>query len=71
VARAQVMTEGGPWHARKLQAGEDFMQRVKARWLARYPAEQHGSELVHRPSARLVMLRKAQDAAAPAARSSL
>ncbi len=74
IASLQVMTEGGPWHARKLQAGEDFMERVKARWLARCPVEQHGSELLHRPFARLVVLRKAaaeETTSGSAARSSL
>ena len=54
----QVMTEGGPWHARKLQSGERFMAAIKERWLASYPQERLGQQLSHSPSARLVLLRR-------------
>jgi hypothetical protein len=75
---AQVMTEGGPWHARKLQSGEEFMERLGRRFLARCGGpgdEQRGRRLVHSPFARLVVLRRAAGseggASSSAARSCL
>jgi hypothetical protein len=65
------MTEGGPWHARKLQSGEEFMERLRRRFLEHYGPEQHGGRLVHSPFARLVVLRRAGGEGSSAARPCL
>jgi hypothetical protein len=70
--RAQVMTEGGPWHSRKLQSGEEFMERLRRRFLEMHsPEQQRGGQLVHRPFARLVVLRRAGGEGGGSARSCL
>ncbi len=35
VRPAQVMTQGGPWHARRLVSGDAFMGSLRTLWLAR------------------------------------
>lgn len=64
-----VMTEGGPWNARKMQFGEDHMHDLKRRFmkLGGYQAE---SPLKHSPAARLVVIRKATPSSSSSSRSS-
>ena len=51
----QVMTEAGPWHARKIALGEEKLQDLKRQYMA--TTSWQGS-LHHRPHARMVLLRK-------------
>jgi ubiquinone/menaquinone biosynthesis C-methylase UbiE len=50
----QVMTESGPWHVRRLKFGDAEMESLKAAFLFGDKKE----PLVHRPFARLLVLRK-------------
>ena len=51
----QVMTEAGPWHARKVALGEAKLQDLKRQYMATMTCQ---GSLHHRPHARMVLLRK-------------
>ncbi|KAG2422029.1 hypothetical protein HXX76_008279 [Chlamydomonas incerta] len=57
-----VMTEGGPWRARRLAQGDAAMTDLANRFAAKYGgmgSVQYGSApLSHRPAARVVVLRR-------------
>ncbi|KAG2427612.1 hypothetical protein HXX76_012265 [Chlamydomonas incerta] len=58
----RVMTEGGPWRARRLAQGDAAMADLANRFAAKYGgmgSERYGSvPLAHSPAARLVVLRR-------------
>lgn len=52
----RVMTEGGPWSARRLRYGEGHMADLKSIWQGRLSA--HSGPLLHYPCARQILIRK-------------
>lgn len=52
----QGMVRSGPWHSRLLHYGEEHMQQLRQQFMAAYPNP--AKPLVHRPHARLLVLRR-------------
>jgi hypothetical protein len=53
------MTRDGPWHSRRLQLGDGYMAEAKERFmLAGKYNERRPEPLIHRPAARLIVLRR-------------
>lgn len=53
----EIMTRAGPWHARRLQFGDEEMERRKAQFMKdeSFPAPLH-----HTPEARMMVIRRLQ-----------
>lgn len=58
----EIMTRSGPWYSRRVQLGDAYMEEAKERFMAAGKYSESGGEskmpLKHRPSARLIILRR-------------
>jgi len=55
----EAMTRAGPWHATRLQRGDDHMEKLRVQFMDAYQGQPEG-KLEHTPRARLIVLRRRQ-----------